>query len=346
MDLDAFRWLLTGDGQRLLAAAEDATGAEADPLQVQIRPASYGAAGARRRRPDPGRAAPPGRDEVRRPRRADVLHPRRARAGHPAAGGRAPRRPGRAPPAPRRWSTSAAASAATWSRSPGPALTCAGRRPRPPARRGGARPTSTALGLGGAVTVADATDDRHHPLRRRVRRPGAPYRARAHLRRRRLDAALVLRRVAADPRLLREARARHSPTSSCPTASRPSGSATTARSRRPCSGRAGSPPPAGARPSSATAGWPPSPTRTTRAAATGPGRRVPLRARRRRDPGRAGDGGRRRGRWAPARRAHRLRHLRRTRSARRSPAATGCSRRCRSARSRCGPRCASAGSAG
>ena len=34
MDLDAFRWLLTEPGQRLLVAAEEATGAEADPLRV------------------------------------------------------------------------------------------------------------------------------------------------------------------------------------------------------------------------------------------------------------------------------------------------------------------------
>ena len=58
-------------------------------------------------------------------------------------------------------------------------------------------------------------------------------------------------------------------------------------------------------------------------------RRLPLRARRRRDPGRAGHRGRGRRRGSAGRRAHRLRRLRRRRSGRRSPAPTGCSRSCR-----------------
>lgn len=37
MDLDAFRWLLTDAGQRLLATAVEATAAESDPLAVQTR---------------------------------------------------------------------------------------------------------------------------------------------------------------------------------------------------------------------------------------------------------------------------------------------------------------------
>ena len=73
---------------------------------------------------------------------------------------------------------------------------------------------------------------------------------------------------------------------------------------------------------------------------------VPLRARRRRDPRRAGHRGRRRGRRRAGRRPHRLRHLRQPRSARRSPAATACASSCPTARSSSRPPCASAASAG
>ena len=81
--------------------------------------------------------------------------------------------------------------------------------------------------------------------------------------------------------------------------------------------------------------------------AGGPGRGpLPLRARRRGDPGRTGDRGRGRGERRPGRRAHRLRHQRRGVLALPWPAPTRCSRSCPTRRSRCAPRSGPAGSAG
>ena len=77
-----------------------------------------------------------------------------------------------------------------------------------------------------------------------VRRPGPPHGAGPDLRRRRLDAAVVVRGGAARaPRRLRQGRAGHPARRWCPRASRPSGSATTARSRRRRCGPAGWPRP-------------------------------------------------------------------------------------------------------
>ncbi len=110
MDLEAFRWLLTDDGQQLLARAADAPG---DPLHAQTA--------LRRTASAEHVAAALTQVELRRKAEAkfgdlaaqDVLHARRPRAGHPAAGGHAPRGPARARPPASPWSTSAAGSAAT-----------------------------------------------------------------------------------------------------------------------------------------------------------------------------------------------------------------------------------------
>ena len=172
--------------------------------------------------------------------------------------------------------------------------------------------------------VADATDGRH---RRRSTspsptRPAGPARG-PHLRRRRLDPAVVASSrgcCAATPASRSRPASR---TTWCPTASRPSGSATTARSRRPRCGRAG---------------WP-RPRR--RATVIGDGGLATLTDED--DPGAGGASRSARYLYEPdgaviraglvtavaagvrrraGRRAHRLRDLRRARSARRSPAAT------------------------
>ena len=110
----------------------------------------------------------------------------------------------------------------------------------------------------------------HRParLRRGLRRPGPPRRPRPGLRRRRLDPAVALRPGPPAGTRRRQGRPGHPARRASPTASRPSGSATPARSRRPPCGRRGSRPPAARRPPvdrrRRPAGWPPSPTRTTR----------------------------------------------------------------------------------
>ena len=178
MDLEAFRWLLTDDGQQLLGPR---------------RPTAAGRPAARRR-PRSGVRRPPehvaaaltqvelrprGRGEVRRPGRADVLHPRRARAGHPAAGRHAPGRP----------------AARRVGGAPSIDLGCGiggdlvalrpGRAHRAPAststRSGSAvaEANLAALGLAGAVQVADATTVDTAPFDGGVRRPGPPHRAAA-----------------------------------------------------------------------------------------------------------------------------------------------------------------------
>ena len=114
-----------------------------------------------------------------------------------------------------------------------------------------------ALGLGGAVTVADATMVDTSPFDVAFADPGAPVGARAQLRRRRLDPAVGLRADASGPGLLREGRPRHP---ARPRARRRRGGV----GQRPPRGQGGGalvlaawPPPAAAPRSSATAGWRP-----------------------------------------------------------------------------------------
>ena len=110
------------------------------------------------------------------------------------------------------------------------------RRPRPAPRRGGpgqpgrARPRRRRPGRGGRGA-------RRLRLRRGLRRPGAAYLLRPGVRRRRLVAAVVVRRAAADPALLREGGAGHP---ARPGAARRRGGVRQrrrARSRRPRCGR-------------------------------------------------------------------------------------------------------------
>ena len=112
MDLDAFRWLLTDDGQALLARAEALD--PADPLRAQTalrRHAGAEHVAAALTQAELRRRADAKFGDRRRP---DVLHPRRSRAGHPRSGRPAPRGPAARPSTRRsRRSTSAAASAAT-----------------------------------------------------------------------------------------------------------------------------------------------------------------------------------------------------------------------------------------
>ena len=211
------------------------------------RPAAYGEPGARRRRDHPGASCGSGRRRSSATSRSGCTSRPKASSRPPAcrspthraarlraAGDRDPdrprlrhrRRPGRL--------------------RPGRDHLCR-RRPRPGAGRG-RRGQPRGAGPRRCGDRRGRHHGRHLPLRRGVRRPGAPVRARAQLRRRRLDPALVLRADAAEPRLLREGRPRHPARPRARTAWRPSGSATTARSRRPCSGRAASPPPAAAPP--------------------------------------------------------------------------------------------------
>ena len=94
MDLDAFAWLLTDEGQGVLARAVEAAGQDGyDELAVQAELRRTTTAERVAAALTPGRAAPPGGAEVRRPGGADVLHPRRPRAGHQALGGHPPGRP-------------------------------------------------------------------------------------------------------------------------------------------------------------------------------------------------------------------------------------------------------------
>ena len=82
-----------------------------------------------------------------------------------------------------------------------------------------ARANLDALGLAGAVTVADATRVDVTPFDAAFADPARRTAARPHLRGRPVDAAVAVRRGAAAPRRLRQGRARASRTTWCPTAS-------------------------------------------------------------------------------------------------------------------------------
>ncbi len=209
MDLDAFRGLLTPAGQ---TAAGPRPGGVRRPRRRRAAHGHRAAPGRRARgrggRPHPGRAAPPGRRQVRRgPRRAACTSRRTAwsrppGSASPSTGPPASPWPTRAP-----CSTSAAASAATWSRSRGPASPSPG-VDRDPLRVEVARANLAALGLGGAVQVAQAEDLDTTGLRGGLRRPGAARRGRPGVRPGGVVAAVVVRGDAAGPAVLREGRAR------------------------------------------------------------------------------------------------------------------------------------------
>ncbi len=248
MDLDAFAWLLTDEGQAVLARAVEATGRCRAPTSWPSRP-SCGVrrppTASPRRLPRPSCAA--GRWRSSAIWRTGCTSPTTASSRPPGSRWPPTGPAGCRPRSPRASSTSGAGSAATWSPSRG---------------RGSPRPGSTSTRVRVAVARANldalgpgrrgpgGRRDAGRPLavRRRLRRPGPPQRPRADLPRRGVDAAVVVRRGAA-ARATRASRSRRaSPTPWSRTASRPSGSATAARSRRPRCGRAGWPPtPAGRR---------------------------------------------------------------------------------------------------
>ena len=158
MDLDAFRWLLTDEGQAAAGAGRRGDRRPgADELARPGRAPAYGAGRPRRRGAHPGRAARAGGAPSSATDAARMYFTAgRARAGHPAlrwppTGPAACRRA-----APERRSTSAAGSAATWSRSRGPGSP----RPGSTSTRCGwpwPRPTSPRSAWPGAVQEADAT---------------------------------------------------------------------------------------------------------------------------------------------------------------------------------------------
>ena len=157
MDLDAFRWLLTDEGQAVLARAVEATAdAEHDELAIQAQlrrstPADRVAAALtqvelrRRAVPKFGDLAarmyftPDGLEQATRLSVATHRAARLAGRGHPL-----------------RRSTWAAGSAATCWRSRGPGITAAG-VDLDPVRVAVAQANLAALGLDGAVLEADAT---------------------------------------------------------------------------------------------------------------------------------------------------------------------------------------------
>ena len=187
---------VAGHGRVGGAAAQ---GRRAPPRRVRREPGRGGAV--------PGRPAHPCRRQVRRPGRAHVLHPRRPRAGHPAAGRRPPCRShgGGLPRV-------AGRPRLRHRRRPDrllPGRDHRGRcRPRPDAGcdRAGQprRARARRRGEGGR-----RDDARHDRVRGGLRRPGPSYRRRPHLRRRRVDASVDLRRAGAPRRRLRQGRARH-----------------------------------------------------------------------------------------------------------------------------------------
>ena len=178
VDLDAFRWLLTDDGHALLARPRRS------PRRRRAgRPADAAPAGVRR----PGRGrADPGRAAAARAGRSSATWPRGC-TSPPTASSRPPGSPspGTGPRGsrrrrPRPWSTSAAASAATCVAAAAAGLTAAG-VDLDPLRVAVAEANLAALGLPGAVMVADATTLDIDALRRRVRRPGPALGPRPHL---------------------------------------------------------------------------------------------------------------------------------------------------------------------
>ena len=212
VDLDAFGWLLTDDGQALLAAPSRSAPLEDDPLAAHesLRRTAPGAASERLAAALTQAALRAGRG-----RRSSATSPpgctSRPTGSSRPPGCRVADAPGRAAAGVRRVDASidlgcgiggdlvALASAG---------LTAAG-VDLDPERVAVAAANLAALGLGGAVQVADATTRRPHRLRRRVRRPGAPRRRRPDLLDRQVVAAVAVRRVAADPGRVREDRARH-----------------------------------------------------------------------------------------------------------------------------------------
>ena len=126
-------------------------------------------------------------------------------------------------------------------------LTAAGDRPRPGARR--ARPGQPRRARAAGRRPGRRRDDPGRVrLRRGLRRPGPPRCPGPRVRRRGLDPAVALRARPAD-RARPSSRSRPaSRTRCCPATSRPSGSATAARSRRPRCGRPAWPPPVGGPP--------------------------------------------------------------------------------------------------
>ena len=169
VDLDAFQWLLTDEGQRLLAAAAEASG---DSLQAQSalrRTASAGHVAAALTQVELRRRAEAKFGDLAD---ADVLHAGRPRAGHPVAG----RHPSGCPGA-RRGHGDPGRPRLRHRRRPGrvraggPHLRRCRRGSRP--RRGGGRQPRRAR----ARRRGDGRrrhHRRHLPLRPRVRRPGAP----------------------------------------------------------------------------------------------------------------------------------------------------------------------------
>ena len=156
MDLDAFRWLLTDDGQ-LLPPRRPASGAgrRRRPLATQTRRDAARRARTGRGGAHPGHAAAARPRQTRRPRRPDVLHPGRPRAGDPAPRRRAPRGA-----AGRGVGAHARGPRVRHRRRPGRRRSCRPRRGGvdvDPVRVAVAEANLAALGLPGAVTVADAT---------------------------------------------------------------------------------------------------------------------------------------------------------------------------------------------
>ena len=157
MELETFRWLLTDEGQALLAAA---TAAEGTPLQVQrsLRETSPGSTEEKAERV----AAALGQVELGNGPRRSSATTRRGCTSPATDSSRPPGRPSRgtahpaSPWSARPSSTSPAASVATWSAFARAGLTTAG-IDLDPLRVEMARANLAALGLGGAVQVGDAT---------------------------------------------------------------------------------------------------------------------------------------------------------------------------------------------
>ena len=253
VDLDAFRWLLTDEGQRLLVAADG----RAAPTPWRRRPRCVVRRARSRSRPRSPRSSCGGgpRRSSASWRRGCTSRPR-VSSRPPACRSRPTGPPGCGPPTTATLIDLGCGIGGDLVAFARAGITCAG-VDLDPVRVAVAVANLEALGLGGAVTVADATTVDTSPFDVAFADPARRVGARAQLRRRRLDPAVVASsQTLLRPRLLREGRPRHPARPRARTASRRSGSATTARSRRRCSGPPAWPPPAAARRSSATAGWP------------------------------------------------------------------------------------------